>query len=516
MNTNEIKILDCTLRDGGYYNLWDFDETLVSEYCTVMDKLPVDCIEIGYKSPSLRGYYGKFFYTPQYLLERCRKEFPNKQIALMLNEKDISESSLPEILSSCKGHVDMFRMAIDPKNFKRSLRWAEMIRQAGFKVGMNVMYLSKWKEIDGFIDQLHLANDYADVFSLIDSFGSMFPQEVTQMVGLVKQKVTISLGFHGHDNIEMAFANALAAWEAGCEYVDVTMCGMGRGAGNLKTELMLAYLFSKKGWDIPFNELSTLTSSFEILKQKYEWGTSLPYMISGMNSLPQKDVMEWMSMKRYKVSSIIRALQNQKEKITDNLRLPFFISKDYSDKDIIVIGGGNSIQQHYHALCKFMEEKECIIVYTSSKYVDAFSHIKAIKYYCLVGSEGIRLEKKNNFIHPTDICVLPPFPRTMGTVVPDVLINNSVELENCNGHESLNFDSPLALALEIAIRISARRIFLAGFDGYDPEIDSKQFFLMKENQGIIDVFSRKGMQLISLTPSRYSNLELSSVYAGLM
>src|SRR5680860_408508 len=120
----DFKILDCTLRDGGYYTNWDFDKDLVKTYFESFNKLPVEYLELGYRSNPMKSYLGEYFYCPQYVLENA-KQLSDKKLVVILNEKDIRAEHVPNLLSPCVGYLDMVRIAIDPKNFKRALVLAE-------------------------------------------------------------------------------------------------------------------------------------------------------------------------------------------------------------------------------------------------------------------------------------------------------------------------------------------------------------------------------------------------------
>src|SRR4051812_15213896 len=110
-----MKILDCTLRDGGYYTYWDFDQQLVDDYFASLNHLPVDYIEIGYRSLPMKEYLGEYFYCPLYVVEKI-KSISNKKLVIILNEKDVTPDQLPALLEPIRGLVSMVRMAIDPKN----------------------------------------------------------------------------------------------------------------------------------------------------------------------------------------------------------------------------------------------------------------------------------------------------------------------------------------------------------------------------------------------------------------
>lgn len=305
------KILDCTLRDGGYYTNWDFDDKAVDVYIQAMNALPIDYLELGYRNLPSAEYMGKFGYSPVSILKKIRKKCI-KKLDVMLNEKSTRPEHLTELLSPIEGLVDMIRIAIDPKNFDRALVLAREVKNMGFEVGFNVMYMSTWLSVyKEFLEKLNLLNGVADLFCMVDSFGGVMPNDVRLITRVIKTKTSCPVGFHGHNNLQMGLINTLTAIEEGCEFVDATILGMGRGAGNLNMELLLTAL-NKQGLEVDFNVLGDVVEAFTPLLEKYQWGTNLPYMISGANSIPQKEVMDWVGNRTYSFNSIVRALDNRK------------------------------------------------------------------------------------------------------------------------------------------------------------------------------------------------------------
>ena len=148
-----MKILDCTLRDGGYYTDWDFSQALVDSYIKAMNELPVNYLEVGYRNNPSKEYLGRFGYTPVSVLTHLR-DTCTKKLAVMLNEKSTKPSDLEYLLKPIQGLADMVRIAIDPKNIDRAIVLAKAVKSMGFEVGFNVMYMSKWAEMDGFLPKL--------------------------------------------------------------------------------------------------------------------------------------------------------------------------------------------------------------------------------------------------------------------------------------------------------------------------------------------------------------------------
>jgi 4-hydroxy 2-oxovalerate aldolase len=331
-----MKILDCTLRDGGYYTNWDFDKKLVELYLKSMERLPIDYLEVGYRNPRMDGYYGEYFFCPVNTMEFLQKN-STKPLAIILNEKSIQKETVKDLLGPCVGIVSLVRLAVDPSNFTRALSLAEAVKALGFDVAFNVMYMSNWKEHPQLINSLQYLDGLAKYFYMVDSYGGVYPNDVKGTIEMVREKTNVDLGFHGHNNLELGLINTLSAIENKVDIVDATITGMGRGAGNLKMELLLTVLSQQGKLDIDFNSLSEVTDAFETLQRQYGWGTSLPYMVSGANSLPQKDVMEWTAKRYYSINSIVRALNNQKDGKQDNKQYPDFSPK--KKKKALIVGG---------------------------------------------------------------------------------------------------------------------------------------------------------------------------------
>ena len=510
-----MKILDCTIRDGGYYTNWDFDNDLVDVYLKAFNNLPVDYLEVGYRSNPMKGYLGKYFYCPPHMLENLKSK-TNKKLVIILDEKNIRAEDADDLLQPIVGLVDMVRMAIDPKNFKRALSLAAKVKELGFEVGFNVMYMSTWKEQKDFLEMIPQVDEIADYFYMVDSYGSVYPEDVREIIQLVRSKTKVKLGFHGHNNLEMGLANTLMAIDEGIDIVDATVTGMGRGAGNLKTELLLTALNSKGKINFLYNELSKVVDAFSVLQEKYQWGTNLPYMVSGANSLPQKQVMEWVGKRYYSFNSIIRALHNQSLGVEDNQELPKFnfkSEKNYSKA--LIIGGGPSAVEHAQAIKKFLNaNKKMVVIHASSKNAMNFSDIKNDQYFCLVGNEGHRLEDvfANENIYGK--CILPPFPRTMGTYVPSQLKNRSYELIKVDFTKFYK-DSHTALALQSVLDLGLDKAYCVGYDGYEGNISKKEQELFMENEYLFNLIKQRQLNLVSLTRTNYTELIPSSVYAVL-
>jgi 4-hydroxy 2-oxovalerate aldolase len=411
----------------------------------------------------------------------------------------------------------MVRLAIDPKNLKRALILAEGVKKMGFEVGFNVMYMSTWADQKEFIQDLKFVDGLADYFYMVDSFGGVYPSDVVNTINIVREKTSVSLGFHGHNNMELGLINTLTALENGVEIVDATITGMGRGAGNLKTELLLTVLNSKGLIDLDFNPLGVVVDGFTKLQQQHEWGTNLPYMVSGANSLPQKDVMEWVSKRFYSFNSIIRALENQKNGIEDNKRFELFSPQKKYKKAILIGGGASSVNLSEPIKKLLSSEKDICLVHASSRNAIHYKEVAVDQYFCLVGNEGNRMvkvfEDLGNF---SGMCVLPPYPRKMGTFVPNEVENRSFELKNIDYTSNIK-DSHTALALQICIDLGVKEVMIIGYDGYsDGKVGTKEQELLAENEMLFESAQAYGLKLTSLSQTKYKSIQTDSIYSKLI
>lgn len=507
---NATRILDCTLRDGGYYTDWDFGNETVSEYIRTTNLLPVDYIEVGYRNNPSEAYMGRFGYCPVPVLKKIR-ETSTKKIAVMLNEKSTAAKDLNPLLKPVQGIVDMVRLAVDPKNFERAAELAGAVKDLGFEVGFNMMYMSRWmNDYPGLLPKLNRINGIADLFYMVDSYGGVTPQEVGEIASRVKESTTCPVGFHGHNNLQMGLANTLAAIEHGAGSVDATALGMGRGAGNLNMELLLTCL-KNRGLEVDFNVLGEYVSDFYPLMDRYRWGTTLPYMIAGANHIPQKEVMEWVSNRAYSFNSIVRALDNQRENKEDNARYPLFGGN--KAKSILIVGGGPSVAEHTDAIRDFLgNNPDMALIFVTARHAQHFIGLANPHYYILVGNEVKRMAANMKPEDYNGSCILSPYPRKMGTAVPAFAETNTYELKKMDF--PLYGDSCTAIALQLASDLEAEAIYVVGYDGYKGNILSeKEMELTNENRELFRNFqSRTGKRLITLTPSLYSDLAVQSIY----
>lgn len=519
-------ILDCTLRDGGYYTNWDFDQSLVQNYMQAMADLPIQYIEIGYRNPAQPNYAGEYYYLPRSTMERIYSEQTVKpQLSIMLDSKSCTRQIIPNLLKDCEGLVKLVRMTVSPYQVEHGIEIAKAVKDCGFDVAVNLMYLSRLKGDYKILSEFEALGDVVDYLYLVDSYGACFPEQIKDAIQLAKNSLPQKIGFHGHDNLSLAFANTLAALEAGVDIVDSTVLGMGRGAGNLRTELIIAYLCQSMGKPLDLSPIADLLEPFQKMKDSYRWGADLPYVVSGLADLPQKEVMEWLGKKRYSTSSIVQALQGEQQSVLNNESYPTLGNcleqlSLQNIKTCIVVGGGSTAKQHCSAIIEYAKHQNGLLIHSSLKNSTAYAKAGAPQVLCLPGREAEKLKRVSwpYVSKQFTACVLAASPRMANGTTGDLAsitfeVDPIIEVHEGGNPALLDRDSPLGLALGVANTLGVERVFLTGFDGYPGGTEVQQE-LAKEVQEILNLFtvSYPSIQIQSLTPTRYS-VSQSSVYA---
>lgn len=486
-----MRILDCTLRDGGYNNNWAFTDFESQIYFENISRLPIDIVEIGYNEQKANKFYGQYYYCTPEFTQKIKNNY-DVDIALMINVKNFEQSEINSF--SVDKSVSLYRLAVSPDNLEQALNLAKKIKQQNKEVALNIMYASQWKADDAFINKILNSSTFVDIVYIVDSFGSLFPKDVIKIFSSFKER-KFKMGFHAHNNLELAFANTITAIDCGAEIVDSTILGMGRGAGNLNTELLLPYL--KK--EVDYNTLANITNLFSKIKLKFPWGTNLPYMIGGFNDIPQSTVMDLVTNHFYDYKQIIDLLLNNNQ-ISNNYKE----LKIKSNEKILIVGGGETIKDYLEGIIRYIENNpKTIIIFTSSKYLNLFENITNQIYLCLTGIEIERYKKLaiNNkvkfLIHSKKIDYhLNDLELSYTFYVEDSLFNNRF------------IHSTLSLALNSFDKLSnINKVMLIGFDGY-----TDNFHHQNENKTLFESLKKLDKEAVFLTPTRYPDQKVESIY----
>ena len=283
MNEN-LKLLDCTFRDGGHLNQWNFDYDCVQKAYKSASVSGVDYFEIGYRTPASIKNLGQFAYCTDDFLLNLIEPIDTCKLTIMI---DVGKSEV--LIQECMKEVTpvkAIRIASYPYELDKAIELVEIVKDKGYEVFLNLMAFSEFT-IENFQTLMDWKNkDMLNAIYFADSFGSFLPNDVSKKLKLLKDCGFERIGFHAHNNLQLAFANTLILLDNDIEYVDASIYGMGRGSGNLQMEVLLAYL-EKTGKDKynPLQYLKLVDTYFIDLYKDYNWGYNLQSLMGGIKNI---------------------------------------------------------------------------------------------------------------------------------------------------------------------------------------------------------------------------------------
>lgn len=521
----KFEILDCTIRDGGYVNNWEFDKKLVRDVYRTLSKSGVDFVEIGYRSTEKyldKSKYGLWRFTPEEQIREATDNIVGAKLSLMADYGGVDSNDFCEAKDSV---VELIRIAAHKDKLKGSIDLLEQIKKKGYKVSLNAMGYANYSENErkDLVDLLKTAE--LDYVYIADSYGSLFPDQIAPLFEPILNIPDIKVGFHSHNSLQMAFANTLEAIRCGVHIIDCTIYGMGRAAGNLPTEIIISFL-EEQGAErynsIPV--LNVIDRYFVSLQEENKWGYQLPYMLSGMYQCHPNYAKSLIDYKEFTIEDIWKALNYIKQegtvgfykshldelinqgiigglsKVTDKEGLtstsaevaykkvagcpdvPYV--KRYENRDFLIIANGPSIKEYASKIENLITRYDPVIL--GGNYLGG---LFKPHYHCFVN--------KRRFISYIDT-VAPESKLLIGQYITDEMIKEYTDrdYEKIYYIDVLNSDFQIkdgvittncrtvsVLLAGVAIAMGAKRIFCVGMDGYiGQEHKGFHFYSEKDEQ----------------------------------
>jgi 4-hydroxy 2-oxovalerate aldolase len=499
-----MKILDCTLRDGGYYTDWNFSKKLVENYLDTVSKLPISIVEIGYLSQK-EDLNGPFYHLSNKILIKAKSILRNNQkIYAMINFKELKNSEdLHKLIKNKTKYLDGIRFAVSPFDIEKVLRFIKPLKKKykSITFNINLMYLSKWKSDEALIRKIfNTLNNKVETVSFVDSFGALKPEEIISFFKRLKNyKKSFKIGCHFHNNCGLALANSLLASNLNCEIVDSTFRGMGRGAGNAATELLLAVNL-EGGQKIYGFELNNLLEKFEEIKIKMKWGSSFAYAFAANSGFSQSDMMNLMQKRRLDPGTALKVMTSTKKKPRQiNFKKIKNLSKlKPKNKNCpILIGGSPSLSDFGEYLFNKIDPSTPIIL-SGSHALFNFLNLE-IKIYnpiilILSGSEikKINYSKQKNIFKKINL---------YGMIVEEDFLPKNINFKNKNKIATLDTIglNPVLITGLTLLQLKIKKLLLAFFDGNPQE--ERGMIVMQETQESVDILIKKGLKIFTLTKS---------------
>ena len=308
----DIKVVDCTIRDGGLVNNFYFDDEFVRNLYTANVAAGVEYMEFGYKASKEIfdvKEFGKWkFCDEQDIRDIVGDNNTDLKISVMADVGRTDDKK--DIIPKTDSVIDMIRIATYINTIPAAIEMIHYCAEMGYETTINIMAVSTAAESELDLALDLLAQSEVGTIYLVDSYGSLYPEQIRRLADKylkVAEKYGKKVGIHAHNNQQLAFANTIEACTVGVSYLDATMSGMGRGAGNCNMELLLGFLRNPKYSLNPV--LKFLQNQMLPLKKTgLVWGCDVQYMLTGQQNQHPRTAIAFTAEQREDYAAFYQSL----------------------------------------------------------------------------------------------------------------------------------------------------------------------------------------------------------------
>lgn len=524
-----IKVLDVTLRDGGCVNDFNFGITYMEKILAAQEKSNVDIIEMGYIDENKGTESGRTQYINEKVIPQCilKHKKPSVTYVAMM---DYGKFNVDNLEPRTEDGIDGIRCAFHKKNRLDIIPLGRKIIEKGYKFFIQPMVTLRYSDAE-LLELINMVNrelSDASGFYIVDSFGEMHPNDASRMLSLVDHNLipSMTIGFHSHNNLQLSYSNAMAMLQFPTPrdlILDCSIMGMGKGAGNLNTELLLEHLniFYDKQYNItPL--LEVIDKVINQLHDEFYWGYAPEYYLSSANHctpsyashfynkhmLPIDQVGELLSKiaEEKKISfdknyaeELYRQYNESKE--VDDTVVVEDLKKDFVGKRMLLVAPGRYAGLNLARIKEINRDKDIISIGLNSTFDLDFDYMLTTRVD--IYNESVAMGK--NVIVPSSV--------SKGGRGNVKILNykNWIEVDE------RTHDSSAVIALKLLSLCGVQEILLAGFDGFSVDINENYYDPNMRHpvnaeqaerrnayyKGFINRLKERGVVIKFITPSKY-------------
>ena len=474
---SRIQILDCTLRDGGYVNDFHFGERGISKIISYLTQAGIDIIECGFLED---GEYDSDCSVYQ-TVEQIRPFLPkDKRHSLYVAMACYGEYSLEQLSYYDGTSIDGIRVTFHYNEINEALEYCKSVIDKGYKVFIQPVGTSSYSDgqLISLIKRVNELNPYA--FYLVDTLGLMFKEDVLRFFYLIDHNLNSSIhfGFHSHNNLQLSYSNCQEIVDISSKRIislDSSVYGMGRGAGNLNTELIANFLNQRDHrYDVePILEI--VDSIIMKIRAQYSWGYDVPHYLAAINGC-HPNYAAYLSNKNTltikNIGTILRMIPGemrslfstsiveekyrefQSNEIDDSGSIKL-LKKELSGRNVLVLASGPSLQKHKQAIIDAIHQNDCRVI--SIGFVPDFLDVD----YVFLSN----LKRFNTSFNPTgkEISLIHT-----SNIDPHVKNTITVNYSSLINSDDIIIDNAGMMLLNLLLRLHPSKVFIAGMDGYAP------------------------------------------------
>lgn len=478
--SDNIKLLDCTLREAPLDGLM-WGDLAIHKIIHGLENAMIDIIEVGFLKNASHLFGSTSFQKVEEIVPYLNnKDTPRMYVALV----DYGRYDLKYLSDYDGKSIDAIRICFKHNEIEKVLDYATAIREKGYKVciqHVDTMGFSD-NEIINFIEKVNRFKPYA--YSVVDTFGAMYTSDSKRYTELANKYLDeeIRLGFHAHNNLMLADANAQSFVEnLGIKrniIVDTSLYGCGRSAGNAHTELMVQYMnrVQKSKYDLD-EILDLIDTVITSAREKTQWGYNIPYFIAGIHNAHTfnvKQLLKRHNLKSKDLRSIIERLDDTQKKAYDytlleKLYVEYFnkpvddklaisqLTRNWKDKNILLLAPGKSVHQNRFELNEFISRNKPVVI-AINNLIDGYK-LDYIFYSSAVRYHNLQYQDYKTAGSPQIIL-------TSNIKTTDDSNELIISYNSLIKYGWINIDSSAILLLRLIQKCGVNEIFVAGLDGY--------------------------------------------------
>jgi len=523
---NHIKVLDCTLRDGGYCNDWTFGRQNIEKIISGLIEANIDIVECGYISQNQPKNQDRTQYCDfDQIAAMVPKHKDNRIFVGMINYGEYKLSDIPQYNGD---GIEGIRVCFHKKKRFEALDYCQALKKKGYKIFVQGMVSLNYTD-EEFVDMIHKVNEIKPyAFYIVDSFGMMKGKDLIRLFYMIDHNLDeeILIGFHSHNNMQLAYSNCLSFAQIQTNrsvVIDSSIYGMGRGAGNLNTELFVEYLNENKDGNYQLKPLLNIID--DILNDFYHknyWGYSLPNYLSAKHNAHPNYAGYLDSKKTLTVEAMedIFMMMDEDKKVCydkeyiEKLYIRYMatgkvqdihlmeLSEQIRGKEVLIIAPGTSSKEEKDRIIAFVEGKSITTFSINFDYPEMrtdFIFLSNLRRY-----RELATDKRSKCIVTSNIPAVDVYLQTKYSE----LLNYVDAVEDNAG----------MMLIKFLIGFGVKKVYIAGIDGYsvDPTVnfaDKKMNFYTQKatfeamNYGMSAVLKEytKEIEIEYVTTPKYVN-----------
>lgn len=527
-----IQLLDCTLRDGGYVNDWNFKRDTAISVLERLAAAGIDILEVGFLDERQPFNPERTIQPDSICFDRIFGGI-DRHNSMLVAMIDYGTCSLEHIAPCAESILDGIRVIFKQPKMRDAVAFGYELRKLGYKVFLQMVSITSYSDKD-ILDFVEIVNEIVPyAVSIVDTYGLMHKDELLHYFHLLDYNLNpgIRIGYHAHNNFQLAYSNTCEVIKRKGQHdilVDGTVYGMGKSAGNAPLELIAMYLNENYGKRYDINQILEVidTHILRIYHQKY-WGYSLLYFLSASNdchpsyidyllskkSLPVKAINE--IAKRIPIEDKLEFKRTVIESLYVDYQKETFQSEHYlqmlqnklAHKSVLLLGPGKTLITCRDKIGKYMKSIKPMTIsvnFIPEMYTPDFVFISNAKRYDLIRSEFIRNKSSFAIIATSNI--------TAVNKAFDYIVNYADVIDR----DRLIEDNSLIMLLKVLCECSPDSIMLAGFDGFAQQVNANYYNEAMDFSADYERMSavnaaiakrlpelRKKVNISFLTPSQY-------------